>query len=96
MPSAMPSTRLSKLSRPEVYGTWDNVELKDGERLEYYLGLTDAERIKYDLSGSARNSWLRSLSPNYSYIVRTVTASGTLDSNVTNGALSVAPTCIIA
>ena len=48
------------LSRPEIYGTWDSATYKDGTLLEFYEGLTDTERIKYDAAGSARYCWLRS------------------------------------
>lgn len=48
------------LSRPEVYGTWDSTSYKDGELLEFYDGLTQTERIKYDAFGAARHAWLRS------------------------------------
>lgn len=37
------------LSRPEVYGSWDHANLKDGELLDYYDGLTDEERKRYDV-----------------------------------------------
>ena len=53
------------LSRPEVFGTWGNPDCKDGEILEYYDGLTQAERIRYDAAGSTRAAYLRSPSPNY-------------------------------
>ena len=84
------------LSRPEIYGTWDDVNLKDGEQLEYYTGLTDAERIKYDPSGSARYCWLRSPIPGNANYVRTVNTSGALTSSNANNALAAAPACIIA
>ena len=84
------------LSRPEIYGTWDSAEVKDGELLEYYSGLTDAERIKYDPSGSARYCWLRSPYPGYAYYVRHVNTSGALNSSGAYRALAPAPACIIA
>lgn len=48
------------LSRPEVFGTWDNANFKDGELIEYYDELTNAERIPYDAAGTAISVWLRS------------------------------------
>ena len=84
------------LSRPEIYGTWDSAEVKDGELLEYYSGLTDAERIKYDPSGSPRSCWLRSPYPGYAIYVRRVHTSGALTNSGANGALAAAPACIIA
>lgn len=88
--------RFFLLSRPEIYGTWDNAEVKDGDALEYYSGLTDAERIKYDPSGSARHCWLRSPYPGSAYIVRYVGTSGALYSSYADFALAAAPACIIA
>ena len=84
------------LSRPEIYGTWDSAEVKDGELLEYYSGLTDAERIKYDPSGSARYCWLRSPNPGNASNVRIVYTSGALHNNTAVSALAAAPACIIA
>ena len=88
--------RFFLLSRPEIYGTWDSAEVKDGELLEYYSGLTDAERIKYDPSGLARYCWLRSPDPGDATTVRRVTTSGALTSNSANNANAAAPACIIA
>ena len=88
--------RFFLLSRPEIYGTWDSAEVKDGELLEYYSGLTDAERIKYDPAGSARYCWLRSPGPGSAYSVRIVTASGALYSRDAFNVLAAAPACIIA
>lgn len=84
------------LSRPEIYGTWDSAEVKDGELLEYYSGLTDAERIKYDPVGSARSCWLRSPYPGSAGNVRRVGTSGALNSGNASYALVAAPACIIA
>ena len=84
------------LSRPEIYGTWDSATYKDGTLLEFYEGLTDTERIKYDAAGSARSCWLRSPSPGHAYYERTVTTSGALNSYLANLAFGVAPACIIA
>lgn len=88
--------RFFLLSRPEIYGTWDSAEVKDGELLEYYSGLTDAERIKYDPSGSARACWLRSPVPGYADRVCHVVTSGALSGNGAYYALAAAPACIIA
>ena len=84
------------LSRPEIYGSWDSSSIKDGELLEYYEGLTDIERIKYDAAGSARHCWLRSPIPGYASNERFVGASGALDSYGAIGGHGVAPACIIA
>jgi len=84
------------LSRPEIYGDWDSATYKDGERLEYYEGLTNTERIKYDAAGSARYCWLRSPYPGHAYNERHVCTDGSLYSNGAVYASGVAPACIIA
>jgi hypothetical protein len=84
------------LSRPEIYGSWDSSSIKDGELLEYYEGLTDIERIKYDAAGSARYCWLRSPYPGSAGSERGVDASGALDNGGAIGGRGVAPACIIA
>lgn len=84
------------LSRPEIYGSWDSSSIKDGELLEYYEGLTDIERIKYDAAGSARYCWLRSPYPGSAHHERIVNTSGALSSNTAITGSGVAPACIIA
>ena len=84
------------LSRPEIYGTWDNSDYKDGEQLDFYKGLTDAERIKYDPSGSAWYCWLRSPYPGHAGHARIVYTSGVVNSSIATSALAAAPACIIA
>ena len=84
------------LSRPEIWGTWDSANYKDGEILEFYEGLTNTERIKYDAAGSARNCWLRSPVHGDTYGERIVGASGGLSSGRANYAYGVAAACIIA
>ena len=84
------------LSRPEIYGSWDSSSIKDGELLEYYEGLTDIERIKYDAAGSARSCWLRSPCPGYAHFERLVSTSGALNGGNALSGHGVAPACIIA
>ena len=84
------------LSRPEIYGSWDSSSVKDGELLEYYEGLSDIERIKYDAAGSARNCWLRSPYPGHASHERRVGTSGALNSHSAINGYGVAPACIIA
>ena len=84
------------LSRPEIFGSWDSTAYKDGELLDYYNGLTNAERKKYDNGSSVRNAFLRS--PNqygtsYEYIVNT---GGSFDGSDAYYANGVVPACIIA
>ena len=84
------------LSRPEIYGTWNSTTYKDGELLEYYEGLTDAERKKFDFLGSARGVWLRSPYPSYAHYERDVSTGGTLGSSNADNSLGAAAACIIA
>jgi len=84
------------LSRPEIYGTWDSATYKDGELLEFYEGLTNAERIKYDAAGSPRNCWLRSPYPGDAHSERIVDTSGAIDTIGAIVGYGVAPACIIA
>ncbi len=88
--------RFFLLSRPEIYGTYDSATYKDGTLLEFYEGLTDTERIKYDAAGSARTCWLRSPLPGTATSERIVYTSGALTSYTATNALGVAPACIIA
>lgn len=84
------------LSRPEIYGSWDSATYKDGELLDYYDGLTNAERKKYDNGGTVRYAWLRSPDPSGANYVRIVYAGGSLHSSSASSSLGVAPDCIIA
>lgn len=84
------------LSMPEIYGTWDSSALKDGTLLDYYDGLTNTERIKYDAFGVARYCWLRSPVPWVAYSERGVNADGSLDISGANSGGGAAPACIIA
>ena len=88
--------RFFLLSRPEIYGTWDSATYKDGELLEFYENLTNAERIKYDAAGSPRTCWLRSPTPGYASHERLVSTSGARDSGDAISGIGVAPACIIA
>lgn len=86
------------LSRPEIWGNWDSISIKDGELLEYYDGLTNLERIKYDDRGAARGAWTRSGHPGYADIVRHIVGTtGAVGYNIhANNASGVAPACVIA
>ena len=83
------------LSRPEIYGTYDSNSLKDGEQLDYYVGLSQSDLIKRDVGGTARLCWLRSPYPTSANNVRSVNTDGSRTSNGANGALGVAPACLI-
>ena len=84
------------LSRPEIYGSWDSATYKDGELLDYYEGLTNAERKKFDNGGSVRYAWLRSPYPSDANDARVVDTGGSLGYSGAYGSYGVAPACIIA
>lgn len=85
------------LSRGEIYGSYDNDELQDGTLLNYYDGLTNAEKKKFDKTGIARIAWLRSPLPTYAYGERVVySRTGNIGSITASNTLGVAPACIIA
>lgn len=84
------------LSRPEIYGSWDSTAYKDGELLEYYDGLTNAERKKFDVAGSVRHAWLRSPTPSIAHGERLVGTDGSVYDSGAYGGYGVAPACIIA
>jgi len=84
------------LSRPEIWGTWDNTSYKDGEQLEYCSGLTNAERKKYDNGGTVRYAWLRSPLPSGANGARIVYTDGSVSSSTAYSGIGVAPACIIA
>lgn len=84
------------LSRPEIWGDWDSASLKDGTQLEFYNGLTNLERIKYDEWGVARNAWVRSPSPSNAGIGRVVDyTTGAVNVSYASFALGVAAACVI-
>ena len=84
------------LSRPEIFGDWDSASIKDGTQLEYYVGLTNSERIHRDKNGSARLCFLRSPYPGGACDVHCLNTGGNLGSSVANSSFGVAPACIIA
>ena len=84
------------LSRPEIFGDWDSSSIKDGVQLEYYVGLSNAERIRRDKNGSARDCFLRSPYPGHASIVRDLNSGGVLGSGIASNNYGVAPACIIA
>lgn len=84
------------LSRPEIFGDWDSSSIKDGVQLEYYVGLSNTERIRRDKNGSARDCFLRSPYPGHASIVRDLNSGGVLGSGIASNSYGVAPACIIA
>lgn len=84
------------LSRPEIFGDWDSASIKDGVQLEYYVGLSNAERIRRDKNGSARYCFVRSPVAGYASSVRYLHSSGNVYYSYAYGSHGVAPACIIA
>ena len=84
------------LSRPEIWGDWDSASIKDGTQLEFYDGLTNLERIKYDEFGVARSAWVRSPCPSGASNERNVySTTGAVNDSSANCALGVAAACVI-
>ena len=84
------------LSRPEIWGDWDSASLKDGTFLDFYNGLTNLERIKYDEFGVAHTAWVRSPYPSvahYEWYVYYTT--GEVNYYGAYHAYGVAPACVI-
>lgn len=84
------------LSRPEVYGTYDDESYKDGVICEYYTGTDDTFKILKDASGNNCAQWIRSpyrWDPESERIVNT---SGSISSYSANSYIASAPVCIIA
>lgn len=84
------------LSRPEMYGTWDSADYKDGVQLELFEGLTNTERIERDVAGSAHYTWLRSPNPTHASSECIVNLDGSLYNGNSISAHGVSPACIIA
>ena len=84
------------LSRPEVYGDWDSALYKDGELLDFYNGLTNTEKIKYDSFSVPRSAWLRSPHPGIAHVERGVSTDGSLSSNGAYNSIGASAACIIA
>ena len=84
------------LSMPEIFGTWDSSNIKDGVQLEYYIGMTQSERIKRNSNGTACSCFLRSPIPWLAHFVRFISADGSQNSTLASGNNGIAPACIIA
>ena len=84
------------LSMPEISGSYDNSNIKDGVLLDYYRGLSNAERIHRDKNGSARNCFVRSPYPGRAVGVRCLSSNGGMNYDGAYNSYGVAPACIIA
>ena len=80
-------------SMTEIFGS-NNNGIAEGSQLAYWVGASDADRIKYEGS-TARYWWLRSPYPTYAGSVRRVNPSGVLYSNDAYSAFGVVPACCI-
>lgn len=84
------------LSNPEIYGTYDEEEYKDGEIMEYYNGLEDASKAKQDKSGNPHNAWTRSPNASYANSMHIVLTSGSTYRAGASNLYNAVPACIIA
>ena len=80
-------------SMTEIFGS-NNNGVAEGSQLAYWVGASDADRIKYE-GTTARYWWLRSPYPTYASDVRNVKPSGVLSYNSANVAYGVVPACCI-
>lgn len=90
------SDKFFLLSRPEIYGTWDDESYKDGGLLDYYDGLPDIERTKYDSNGASHYAFIRTPYRGAAQTIRLVLGNGSLNGNYPSSNFCVAPACIIA
>ena len=81
-------------SRTEIFGDATN-GVAEGVLMTKYVDATDADRIKYEASGSARSWWLRSPSDDAARLSAT-SVSGTRGTAFTTNTYGVAAACIIA
>lgn len=80
-------------SMTEIFGS-NNNGIAEGSQLAYWVGASDADRIKYEGS-TARYWWLRSPYPTHANNVRLVYPSGVLVSSNAYSAYGVVPACCI-
>lgn len=84
------------LSRGEIWGTYDSASLKDGTLLEFYDGLTNLERIKYDEFGVAHIAWVRTPPASLAHLEYVVYyTTGAVGNYAANYAIGVAAACVI-
>lgn len=82
-------------SRTEIFGDNELKNYPEGEQFAYYVGATNADRIKY-IAGSARSWRLRTPSSYYAYSVRFVYTTGAFTIGSAYVALSWLPACRIS
>lgn len=78
-------------------GFGNNDGIAEGSVMPYYVGATNTDRIKYDITnaGTARNWWLRSPTPSFANGVCRVSTSGALGSDIANYDFGLAAACVI-
>jgi len=82
-------------SRTEIFGTNELANYPEGTQYAYYVGATDADRIKYR-AGSARSWRLRTPYTTNAYSVRIVYPTGAISHYNATTALGWSPACRIA
>lgn len=82
-------------SRTEIFGIDELTNYPEGTQYAYYVGATDADRIKYR-AGSARSWRLRTPYSSSAGYVRIVNSSGAFSGGDANLALGWSPACKIA
>lgn len=78
-------------------GLGNNNGIAEGSVMPYYVGATQTDRIKYDITNAniARYWWLRSPVSSYASHVRYVYSSGALNGNFANNGVGLAAACVI-
>lgn len=84
------------LSESELFGASEDDTAQEGEILEYYEGLTDLERRRYDNAGTSSSIWTRSCDPDSACAQRYVGNSGAVSANNAYNRTGVAAACVIA
>ena len=80
-------------SRTEIFGSKNN-GIAEGSQLAYWVGASNADRIKYEGS-TARIWWFRSTDPSYANLGRGIYSSGTTTNSGVNNPHGVVPACCI-
>lgn len=78
-------------------GFGNNNGIAEGSVMPYYVGATNTDRIKYDITNAstARSWWLRSIDTSYAYSVRHILTSGALSNTLAYNGSGLAAACVI-
>lgn len=82
-------------SRTEIFGDNEIANNPEGAQYAYYVGATNADRIKYR-AGTARYWWLRTPHASRAHAVRYVSTSGAVHYYYASNALGWSPACKIS